>query len=59
MSYIRPHVNAQITVSELIAVLQKYPSDMPVVIFEPVSAEYIDVQEIDAEHSQLVIEVSV
>jgi hypothetical protein len=58
MSYTRPHVNAQITVSELIAVLQKYPSDMPVVIYEPHNAEYIDVAEIDAEHKQLVIQVA-
>jgi hypothetical protein len=58
MSYSRPHVNAQITVAELIEVLQKYPSDMPVVIYEPHGAEYIDVQEIDAEHKQLVIQVA-
>jgi hypothetical protein len=58
MTYRRPHINAQITVRELIDVLSRYPKDMPVVVYEPKTGEYIDVQEIDREHSQLVIQVA-
>jgi len=58
MTYHRPHINAQITVRELIDVLSRYPKDMPVVVYDPRIGEYLDVQEIDREHSQLVIQAA-
>lgn len=55
--YKRPHVNADLTVAELIAILEKCPKDLHVAVYEPSSGEYVDIEEIDIEYTQLVIQV--
>lgn len=50
-------MSAQVTVAELIALLQKLPQDKAAVVYDPVSTEYLDIDGVEIEHSQVVIKV--